>query len=272
MNKLNRINVHNRRCGFFSDFLTALSGLIYSYDGFTDFFIDWRSELYSESDINGAGKYNLFSKYFYQDKNEEDLEYYNVTTLTASHNPYIEYFFPKIYNQLNPKSIYSGLYYPSFLIKELKILESDFFKKINKNYFNDEKILGVHKRGTDHTLHGEIISDVIFLEKINELYKKNNFDKIFLITDDLNSFEFFKKELGNDMIYTDSFKTSSSSGIHLGGNPGKEQIAEEVIKDAFILSQTDFKLITRSNVSTFSLLCDLKQDNFLYIDDHIRYE
>jgi hypothetical protein len=48
-------------------------------------------------------------------------------------------------------------------------------------------------------------------------------------------------------------------------------LAAQVVADAMLLSFTDKKLITKSNVSTFSALCNLKPDNFIYIDKGINY-
>lgn len=265
--KLHRINVHNRRCGFFSDFLTCLAGIMYCYDNGYNFYVDWRSELYSPKDHRGCGEYNLFDKYFYQEYNNLSDEH-SYDFIHNLHTPY-GYYFPIAYCHINPKSVYSALYHPSYLLKELEILNSEFFSKLNKNYFQGKKVLGVHKRGTDHGLHGTIIPDEKYIDEINSIYKYNNFDKIFLITDDERSFNFFTKELGDDMISTDSFR--SSHAIHLTSNPGVEVIAEQVIRDSFILSQTDYKLITRSNVSAFSLLCNLQHDNFKFLDDDIIY-
>jgi hypothetical protein len=264
---LHRINVYNRNCGFFSDFLTCLAGIMYCYDNGVESYVDWRSNLYSPTNELGECEYNLFDKYFYQENNNLD----DNTNFNTVHNlitPY-GFYFPYAHGHINPKSIYSSLYHPSFLMKELKILESDFFLGLDKNFFGDKKVLGVHKRGTDHGNHGPIKSNEFFLDEINLNYKNQHFDKIFLITDDNNSLEFFKRELGDDLIITDSH--TSDRALHYGQNFGLEVIAQQVIRDSYYLSQCDYKLITRSNVSTFTLLCNLNENDFKFLDNDIKY-
>jgi hypothetical protein len=90
------------------------------------------------------------------------------------------------------------------------------------------------------------------------------------MTDDRNSLNFFKRELGDTLITTDFTKGETNVGLHFANLPNKSKLAEEVIIDSVLLSLTDFKLVTRSNVSTFSLLFNLNE-NFRYMDKHIRY-
>jgi hypothetical protein len=179
------------------------------------------------------------------------------------------FYFPYAHGHVDPKAIYSSLYHPSFILKDLRILDSFFFNSLNKNFFGNKKTLGIHKRGTDHGNHGPIKSDEFFLNEINETYKNNHFDNIFLITDDERSLEFFKRELGESLITTDSY--TSYSPIHYGHNVDVEILSRQVMRDAFYLSQCDYKLVTRSNVSTFTLLCNLNQDDFKFLDNDIKY-
>jgi len=59
--------------------------------------------------------------------------------------------------------------------------------------------------------------------------------------------------------------------VHTSNYVDRYKIAEEVVTDAILLSLTDFKLLTKSNVSTFSNICNLKQDTFTYMDKFINY-
>ena len=106
---------------------------------------------------------------------------------------------------------------------------------------------------------------------INNEFKNNNYDNVFLITDDLNSFKFFKSELGDSLIYTESTKVSGHGGVHTTNNVNRYKIADEVLTDAILLSLTDFKLLTKSNVSTFSNICNLEKDTFTYMDKFVNY-
>jgi hypothetical protein len=250
----------NRNCGFFSDFLTILAGIMYFHDTNEKFHINWVNSLYSD-DINE----NLYSKFFNQVYEIDSIqnEYLNVT-------PYGYYFPEAIGSGLNESKIYENLKKPSHILKHLNITNNQVFNEINTDYFNGLKVLGVQRRGTDHGVHGEILSDVFFLNEINEEFRKNSYDKVFVITDDINSLNFLKNELGDSLLYNDITRNNTKSGLHFLNLPNKSKLPYEVILDSVLLSLTDYKLITRSNVSTFSLLYNLNE-NFKYLDSHIRY-
>jgi len=258
---IGRFNIHNRGCGFFSDFNLIMSAIYYfDSEAKKDFYIDWRNPLYSSDNSN------LFDKYFYQKNNESmefDEQYFNFSPWS---NRVAEYTLQK-----TNKDIYHSLLPPSLLIKKYSILDSEYFKNLDHTYFAGRTVLGVHKRGTDHSIHGQLLGIEEYFFQINLELKSDLYGKIFLITDEEQTLDAFKKEYGDMLLHTDSFKSTTNNAIHYNNNVGPEVIATEVLRDAYFLSLTDFKLITRSNVSIFSLLCNLKIDNFRFIDNHITY-
>jgi len=261
--KENHKIIIRRNCGFFSDFLTSLAGIMYCNDNNHNVHVDWKSDLYlTESDNN---LFDLFFKNQIKSDLEFNQEYINNLT------PY-GYYYPEIVEKNTEKDIYDFLLPSNKLIKELDILNSDFINNIKKDTFNNKKVLGVHKRGTDHITHGQNRTNGEVMEFINNEYKNNNYDNVFLITDDLTSFDFFKQQLGDTLIHTPSTKVRGNIGIHLPESEvDRYKIAGEVVTDAILLSLTDFKLLTKSNVSTFSNICNLKQDTFTYMDKFIKY-
>jgi len=259
---MNRLLI-SRNCGFFSDFLTGLAGIMYLVDNNQKFYVEWHNYMYGESPTE-----NLYSKFFNQIYELEDESEINNTIINLT--PYGYYFPEAIGGNLSDNEILRNLKKPAQAIIDLKIINNKFFDSIDKNYFKGLKVLGVHKRGTDHAQHGSILSNESVLLNINEEFKNNSYDKVYLMTDDIHSLNFFKKELGETLIYTDCTRVGTQTGLHFSNLPNKTKLAEEVLIDSFLLSLTDFKLITQSNVSTFSLLCDLK-DNFRYLDKHVQY-
>ena len=258
--KSNHLIKMSHNCGFFSDFLTSLAGIMYCYDSDINCYVDWRNKRYtSNQDIN------LFDKFFYQELNGDE----DFSTVHQTLTPY-GYFFHEMKNFTN-EDIVNFLQKPSDVIKTLNILNNDIFKSLDTNdIFQNKKVLGIHRRGTDHSLHGKIMSNIEIMKEVNNEFKKNSYDKIFLITDDTTSSNFFKSELGENLIVTDSITTDSTLGLHKISLDGLT-LAEQVIRDSYLLSKTNFKMITRSNVSYFSLLCNLNKDNFKFIDNHIDY-
>jgi hypothetical protein len=250
-----------RNLGFFSDFITCLTAIKYCYDNNIDFHVDWKNDLYPT-----LNEKNLYDEFFYQ-KNNSDASNLFFDNLT----PY-GYLFNSVMNIHSEKMLYD-FYKPfSDLIVELNMLNTEFFKKI-PNYFENKKILGVHKRGTDHGIHGHILSDIEFSMKIENELSQNHYDNIFFITDDNDSLLFFKKRYGKFLIHTDAIKSAGHIGVHVIRNEeNMHKLARQAVMDAYILSMTDKKIVTKSNVSTFSILCNLKKDNFIYIDKNINYE
>lgn len=258
--KPNHKIILSHNCGFFSDFLTGLAGIMYCYDNGFNFFVEWKNKKYSSNPND-----NLFDKYFFQEL--DGSEKFEVLYRTIT--PY-RYYFHAMKNFTNG-DIYKFLKKPSELLTELNILNNGHFTNIKSEMFSNKKILGIHKRGTDHSLHGKKLDDVYILNEINDELKKNSYDNVFLITDDMRSFDFFSRELGSFLITTDSYKSYLDTGIHFENSVNGHRLATEVIRDSYLLSKTTYKLISRSNVSLFSLLCNLDKENFRYIDNHITY-
>jgi hypothetical protein len=256
MNKL----IINRNCGFFSDFLTTLAGIMYFKDNNQKFYVEWYNHMYCDFPNE-----NLYDKYFNQ-----PYELETISSIFTDTTPYGYYFPEAIRSGLDDLTILNNLKSPSQTLIDLNLTNTEIFNRIDKNYFKGLKTLGVQRRGTDHSIHGVLLSDETILSNINEEFKTNSYDKVFLMTDDNNSLNFFKQELGNTLIHTNSTRGDSQVGLHFSNLPNKTKLAEEVITDSVLLSLTDFKLVTRSNVSTFSLIYNLNE-NFRYMDKHIHY-
>jgi hypothetical protein len=66
-------------------------------------------------------------------------------------------------------------------------------------------VLGVHKRGTDHHDHGELLKNEFYIENINNELKNNSYDKIFLIDD---AFIYFYLDNGQPVPFSGYFLIS----------------------------------------------------------------
>jgi len=112
------------------------------------------------------------------------------------------------------------------------------------------------------------VNDNVLIKNVEDFYIKNGFDYIFLITDNHSSLNNFKNHFQDKLTYNNFFRSSNFQAIHFQTNLNYEKIklAEEVLIDSYCLSLTDYKFICNSNVSTFSLLCNYNENNFLYVD------
>lgn len=251
-----------RNCGLFSDFLTILAGIMYFEDNNINYYIDWQNDLYHSHSLNK----NLFDDFFHQ-KERDDSSFDAIHLNTTPYG----YFFPEIINLISEDDIFNFLSKPSSILKNKISFNEELIKKIDLDLFKDQKVLGVHRRATDHGIHGIIESDQYVINCIEHELNKNQYDKLFLITDDLNFFELMKNKYGNFLLFTDSIKVTGSTGIHHRTDLDKNNLAYEVMRDAILFSRTDYKILTKSNVSTFANLLNLKKNSFTYIDKNKKY-
>jgi hypothetical protein len=247
-----KINCHNRYAGFFSDLVHGiLPSVIYLSDNkLQNFNVDWRSYFYS------ATEFNLFDYFFDCNKNFENYD----EILGLSNCPYGIFF---EFNNTHEKLLRG-----SEVIKEIKLLESDFIKNIKMPFSNEQNILGVQHRKTDHSDVVRILSNEEIIKKIEYEFIKNSYDKIFLITDDESSLNDFKNHFEDKLVYNECFRSNTDRAIHFYDNLpfNKIKLAEQVLIDSFCLAKTNFKMICNSNVSTFSLLANYDKNNYIYLD------
>jgi len=247
-----RINCHNRYAGFFSDLVHGiLPSIIYLHDNQKEnFHIDWRSYFYSATD------FNLFDYFFDCNKNFEN---YN-EILHMGNCPYGIYF--ELHNT------HEKLLKGNEVINHIKLLESDFIQKIKLPFSKKENVLGIQHRKTDHSDVVKIISNKEIIKSVENEFIKNTYNKIFLITDDENSLNDFKTHFQDKLVYNECFRSKSDRAIHFHENLdfNRIKLAEEVLIDSYSLSQTNFKMICNSNVSTFSLLINYDKNNYIYLD------
>ncbi len=104
-----------------------------------------------------------------------------------------------------------------------------------------KNFIAVHIRGSDKVI------ETLNLEYLNSLYKpiidrelsKNNIEYIFLMTDDERILGEYKKYYGDKLLYTNSTRTSSSTGIHHILENDKYKIGEEIVVDTYIAAQAN---------------------------------
>ena len=240
--------------GFFSDFLQIMVDINEMNRNNIDWCIYWKSMMYQYDDSN------LFDKFFYQKNNYTTFTPNRVITNTQIgrnypiKHPSYEYMIP----------------YSDCVINN-NLLGSEFFKSLDNPFTNQGKILGIQRRVTDkfHEYPKNVIDIFEYEKTIMKYFEDGKFDKIFMITDDIESEEYFKSKYGDLFITTDSIKgdkKGARNGVHNCLKSDRDKLAYDVVRDSYLLSQTDFKIITDSNVSSFSLSCNLKRGSWVFID------
>lgn len=264
-----------RSSGFYSDVLTLVNGILYCHDQGCDWWIDWRNWRYSTDDAN------LFDRYFWQvDRSAGPFDETHESHLPKvdSFTPYGA-FFPQ-YSGLTEDQICEFLFKPAQIMAQYKVFDNPAFMNVSKDFFGGQKVLGFHKRGTDHHAHGPITSNDTWVKNVRAELEREHFDKVFCITDEQTACDHFQKEFGDMFMCTDSFKSNDGWAIHGGASAhahyDTNKLGGEIIRDSVLLSMCDKQMFARSNVGTFIVLYDLRDPSFdrsriKFVDNHLEF-
>lgn len=255
------ILIQNRNCGFFSDFNTIVGSLHHFKTNNINFYCSWNNVHYQETN------YNMFDKYFFiQDYSKIDE---NKTYCTA-----VDTGFPYIVdaeNRIKINNDRSGFQSLHKTLKHFNYFENVFYKKCKNEIKIKPRTLGVHVRQTDHWRHGPVLPCEYYFEKIDE--KIQEYDYVFLATDELRIVNEFQKKYGNKLYLNEKvIRSDNHEPIHIDKYPQyKEKLAEDVFLDVLTLSLCDEIIITTSNISHYIFIInpDIK---YYKIDKHIFYQ
>ena len=245
-----------RDCGFFSDFLTALNGMMWAEANGFEPWVDWRNRWYNDGDEN------LFDRWFHQPAptRPPDQTFQNVTPAQ---------YFPAIYaggGRMEPD--YFAALQPA----------ADYIRRHGTVDAPKETMpgrLGAYKRGTDHGYHGPILSDDEIVSGIRAEWETGRHLDIFFTSDEQTVVDRVLREFP-EAFTSQSFRSPDGRPIHSGGftPASRGLLALNVLNDALSLAACEHLLLVRSNVSTFALLCamqrpDFGPGNFRFLDKHV---
>lgn len=140
-------------------------------------------------------------------------------------------------------------------IKKIKIKNKIQLKAknfVNKNFKRNQKILGVHFRGSTYkTARGHAFPPTIKLMKkhINHLINEFNYKKIFVVTEEQKYLNALKKEFKDKVIFYNSFRMTKFDSFKI--YPRKNHrylLGEEILIECLILSKCNGLTYIRSNV------------------------
>ena len=146
----------------------------------------------------------------------------------------------------------------SNIISENLILKPEILKNINQfidDNFENKRVLGVHKRGTDIHMHHKIKSLEDYFKEIDLIIQ--DYDLIFLSTDEKKVVDLFKQKYSNVITHSyDSLSNSSNLPNFKEKTTNGYKIGFDALSDAYILSNCKFLIQTNSNLSNFALLAN----------------
>tara|TARA_B110000037_G_C17114606_1_gene503239 strand:- start:2290 stop:3333 length:1044 start_codon:yes stop_codon:yes gene_type:complete len=210
--------------------------------------------------------YNSWEYYFSKISN------YNLTSIYQSKNVY---FSKKNINTRDYIKDHEFRTYKKIITKYVKI--DNFIKKIVENFekknFKDKKILGVHFRGTDMKTTPShpfppTFTQVTFL--IDNYLNKYEYDKVFIITEQLNYLNRLKKKYKDKIIFFDSYRSNKSKIFQeTSRNNHRYLLGRDILIETLLLSKTDMIISSKTNVSKAALLFSKKNKKIIYINNGI---
>ncbi len=244
-------DIHQR--GYFS-YITE--GVIHIYNAMLNHPNEDFKIYFDLVDIYGYGSGNIFDVCFVQDIEDYRInfsQYTNIEDLPSQtrFDPYDETTITKEKLEGCELIIKNHLK----LNEEMNNLFSSRHSQIDFN-----KTIGFHRRATDMMEIHHVRT--IPLTTIFETLEQEEFENVFLMSDNLSDLNEFKKRYGNKLITFDEFSTSElNSNPFFKINKDEESIKnhiKEIVFGAYTLGMTKKLFCTKSNLSTFSILSNSK--------------
>ncbi len=264
------IFIKDKGHGFFSNFYHVLFHI-----SIADFYnwipvVDMKNypTLYNERKKNFLNS-NSWEYYFNQKKTLSDINFKKNKIIYSDGNFNIKFFREHYYG--NEKYFYK-LYKKNISIKK-NILK--YVNNFKKRKFKSSKIIGIHWRGTDITSakyknknskfyqYRKKVNIKDFSKKIDPILRNNKKIKIFLSTDEVDYVKQFKKLYGNNLIFTNSYRSESGNPVHLNNDYKRSlhryKLGFEVLVDSLLLSECDILICRKSNVTNAAILFNYKK-------------
>ena len=192
--------------------------------------------IYNEN-IKIKNSFNSWDYYFEPVSKYKLIDVYKSkkVIITSSKTMGIKYFDGfEYFSKKHKKIIKKYIKFKNFLITKKKIFL--------KNNFYNKKILGVHFRGTDYKnmeRHPLPATKKQIYSKIKKIQKKYNYDKIFLVTEEKDYFNFLSKEFNNLFIYPSILTDKKQLFFEKNIKSLRYKIGEENIINMMLLSSTN---------------------------------
>ena len=237
------------------------------------------------------GTKNAF-EYFWQQPFESSLnhiyrkrDYY----ITSDRAGYDSFNFNELSTMLDTENI-KRLHECTLKIPLNKYTENHVNDAFN-NYLKGKSTLGVSHRSTDYTNlkeHGHYIQPTVkdLILEVRKLYKLEQFEQIFISSDDYLKIEEFKKNIGIDVPVVSSERSLVNSNFYVRKyNQNEDLITEtsaerendlylfglEYLTDIYLLSKCDYFIGGFTSGSAAILVLNNNKFKYKYLFDYGRY-
>ena len=208
------------------------------------------------------GTYNSWEYYFEKLSNFTLDEVYKSKNILMTDNKF--YRDKEFKNKITSSNLLLEILKKQIKIKKTKLKTINFLK--NK-LFEGKKILGVHHRGTGYKITEYPITINQMINIINEILEKENYDKIFLVTEDLNNFKALKNYFGEKLIYLDSSQRGVNNLDVWKTYPRtlhRYKLGRDILYETFLLSYCDGYFDIETNPTEFAHAMNLNANQKRY--------
>ncbi|MEO0330517.1 MAG: hypothetical protein AAF223_02375 [Bacteroidota bacterium] len=228
--------------GFFSHYLRALFGIRLAVKYNVPYYIDYGHVPHSYSDSKLFPQESNFWNYYFRPLAREALDpARRVLSRTYETHPV------RIWNH-------------QFLVEMNRLVQQhiSFRPEVGKivmrrkEGFEQEKVLGVHIRYTDHWEEIEPISLNMFKRVIQENLRYYN--KVFLATDDQHVLNEMQEVFGERVLFNEAQRSYNDEAVHSCLSTYGFQLGLEALTDAYSLSFCHKLILVHSNLSYTALV------------------
>jgi|688.fasta_scaffold01316_23 hypothetical protein len=249
--------IEKRTGGLMSCFNLIAASLSYLYDNqINNFYFIWNSATYQNNPHD-----NLFDKFIFKQTQPSGTSPWSkvINVFELSHH-----FYAPVVPQEKVVRIHNILQYYHYF-------SNPIYQELFNTVPNKPKTLGVHVRRTDHAIHGDILPDEYYFEKIDANLKTGKYENIFLATDEYKIVDAFKNKYGN-MLFTNENITRSNNDVTIPfcNYEDKDKLALDIFKEGIALSRCDKMIFTSSNIPNYVRFLSPNMD-CEQIDTHIQF-
>jgi hypothetical protein len=173
------------------------------------------------------------------------------------------------YNITDKKELLD-IFYKHIKVKKNKLKTIQYLKK---KLFKDKKVLGVHFRGTGYKYarNPYPVTANQMINKINEILEKENYEKIFLMTEDSYNFKKIKEYYGEKIISLSTTvrgKTNQEVYDKYPRDRHRYKLGRDVLIETYLLSYCDGFFDIETNPRTISYALNLNPSQNRYTIDN----
>jgi hypothetical protein len=136
-----------------------------------------------------------------------------------------------------------------------------------------DNCLGIHYRGTDHKKHVDRVSLETFFSEISEEIERNEYESVFLATDEANILEPFEDFFdGVEIYHNHTTKSKTSQSLHWTGfdSVTRIKLGDEVLLDSHSIANCKTVICKTSNIINYARI--LNPDlNVIYLDKNLEF-